>query len=222
MSCRSTSILLACIACALSAALAGGCATTSPAPIARGELAEAQTFPYYPIYWAGPRFGAYPLAASDGRKNYNAAVGDSVYYGECVAGKSSALGESGCQLPLQIATAIYTMGAGGGLGAHRNALLRGVPAAIYDGGRSIRLYSGRLTISVSSDTYAEALAAVRALAPLNAPGSASGPLPPPVYCPELSGPQPAQVQDAMHALPHRACQRAAAALATNIALFGKP
>ena len=24
------------------------------------ELAEAQTFPYFPVYWAGPRFGALP------------------------------------------------------------------------------------------------------------------------------------------------------------------
>jgi hypothetical protein len=222
MSRRLPFALLACLACALSAALAGGCATASPAPIATGELAEAQTFPYYPVYWAGPRFGAYPLAATDGRKNYSLAVGDSVYYGECVAGKSSALGESGCQLPLQIATAIYTMGTDSGLGPHRNALLRGVPAAIYDGGRSIQLYSGRLTIDVSSDSLAEALAAVRALRPLNAPGSASAPLPAPVYCPELSGPQPARLQSAMRELPHRACQRAAAALRANIALFGKP
>ena len=37
-------------------------------------------------------------------------MGDSVYYGDCVAGKSSALGESGCELPLQITTAIYLMG----------------------------------------------------------------------------------------------------------------
>jgi hypothetical protein len=219
---HSISIVLACVACALGAALAGGCANTNPAAVATGELAEAQTFPYYPVYWAGPRFGAYALAAADGRKNYNAAVGDSVYYGECVAGKSSALGESGCQLPLQIATAIYAMNATEGLGAHRNALLRGVPAAIYDSGHSIRLYSGRLTIDVSSDSFAEALAAVRALRPLNAPGSASGPLPAPVYCPELSGPQPARLQNAMRALPHRACQRAAAALRTDLALFGKP
>jgi hypothetical protein len=214
--------LLACIACVLSAALAGGCASTSPAPIERGELAEAQTFPYFPLYWAGPRFDAYQLAATDGRKNYNATVGASVYYGDCLAGKSSALGESGCQLPLQIATAVYAMGTDEGLGPHRNALLRGVPAAIYDGGHSIQLYSGRLTIDVSSDSLAQALAAVRSLRPLNAPGSASGPLPPPVYCPELSGAQPARLQSAMHELPHRACQRAAAALRTNIALFGKP
>jgi hypothetical protein len=201
--------------------LAGGCATKHPAPITTGELAEAQTFPYYPVYWAGPRFGAYPLAATDGRKSYNSAIGDSVFYGDCVAGKSSALGESGCALPLQVTTVIYRMTSTASLGPHRNALLRGVPAAIFDEGRSIQLYSGRLAINVFSDSPPEALHAVRGLRPLNAPGSVARPLPPPVYCPVLSGPEPARLQDAMHHLPGHACQRAAAAQARDIALFGK-
>jgi hypothetical protein len=215
---RAATVLAALLACLL----AGGCATTHPAPIATRELAEAQTFPYYPIYWTGSRFGAYPLAAADGRKSYNSAIGDSVYYGDCVAGKSSALGESGCELPLQITTVLYRMASTASLGPHRNALLRGVPAAIYDGGRSIQLYSGRLAINVFSDSLSDAVRAVRLLRPLNAAGSATGPLPSPVYCPVLSGPQPARVQAAMHRLPHRACQRAAAALRADIALFGKP
>jgi hypothetical protein len=54
------------------------------------------------------------------------------------------------------------------------------------------------------------------------PGSARGALPPPVYCPVLTGPQPPQLQRAMHDLPGRACQHAAADLRADIALFGKP
>lgn len=202
--------------------LGWGCATVHPGAISPRGLAEAQTFPYFPVYWAGPRFGRYPLAAADGRKSYNSSYGDSVYYGDCVAGKSSALGGSGCELPLQVTTVVYGRHSNATLGPQRNALLRGVPATIYDGGRSIELYSGRLAIDVFSDSLAEALDAVRALRPVNAPGSATGPLPSPVYCPGLSGPQPVEVQDAMHDLPHRACQRAAAALAADRALFGKP
>jgi hypothetical protein len=217
-----TARMLACLACALSAALASGCASVHPAPITAGALAEAQTFPYFRIYWAGDRFGAYRLVAADGRKNYNTAVGDSVYYGDCVTGKSSALGESGCELPLQITTAIYQMVPSTSLGSRRDTLLRGVPAVIYDDGRSILLYSGRVTIHVSSDSFAEALAAVRGLRPLNAPGSAHRPLPAPVYCPVLSGPQPRQLQHAMQHLPHRACQQAAAATHAQLELFGKP
>jgi hypothetical protein len=215
-------VALACVACVLSCGLAAGCATVHPAPITAGALAEAQTFPYFRVYWAGARFGSYRLVAADGRKNYSTAIGDSVYYGDCVAGKSSALGESGCELPLQITTAIYAMGPNMSLGAHRDTVLRGVPAVIYDGGRSIMLYSGRLTIHVSSDSLSEALAAVRALRPLNAPGSATRPLPAPVYCPVLSGQQPRRLQRAMQHLPHHACQQAAAAVQTQVALFGKP
>jgi hypothetical protein len=214
---RIASLLATLAACLL----AGGCASTRPAPIASGELAEAQTFPYFPVYWTGPRFGSYPLAAADGRKSYSSAIGDSIYYGDCVAGKS-ALGESGCELPLQVTTVIYRMASTASLGPHRNALLRGVPAAIFDDGRSIQLYSGRLAINVFSSSPAEALRAVRRLRPLNAPGSASRPLPPPVYCPVLSGPQPASLQNAMHNLPGHACQHAAANLREDIALFGKP
>ena len=58
--------------------------------------------------------------------------------------------------------------------------------------------------------------------PLAPFGQDDGPLPSPVYCPVLSGPQPQTLQQAMHRLPQRACQRAAGALRRNLALFGKP
>jgi hypothetical protein len=211
---------LAPIALCLACLLLGGCATVQPGPISARELAEAQTFPYYRIYWVGPRFGSHALSAADGRESYNSTIGDSVYYGDCLPGKRPPLG-GGCQLALQIATVIYRLQPNTALGPQRNVLLRGVPAAIYDGGQSIKLYSGRLAIEVFSDSLADALRAVGELHPLNAPGSASGPLPAPLFCPYLSGPQTAQLQAAMHRLPGRACQRAAAALAADKTLFGK-
>lgn len=200
--------------------LAGGCATDHPAPLTVRELAEAQTFPFYRVYWVGPRFGSYRLVAADGRNNYLSTSGDGVYYGNCVSGKSSAFG-SGCVLPLQITTLIYTRHANASLGPQRNVLLRGVPAVIYDGGSSIELYSGRVAIDVFANGLSEGLRAVRALRPLNAPGSAQQPLPPPVYCPGLSGPRPAAVATALRALPGHVCQKLAATLSIDRALFGK-
>ena len=50
---------------ALALALAG-CGTSHPGPIKRGDLAEAQTFPYFKVYWVGGRFARNPLAAVDG------------------------------------------------------------------------------------------------------------------------------------------------------------
>ncbi len=213
---RLPAALLAALACVL----AGGCATDQPAPLTVHELAEAQAFPFYRVYWVGPRFGSYRLVAADGRNNYISTTGDGVYYGNCVSGKSSAFG-SGCVLPLQVTTLIYTRHANAPLGPQRNVLLRGVPAVIFDGGSSIELYSGRVAIDVFSGGLSEGLRAVRALRPLNASGSAAQPLPPPVYCPGLSGPRPAAVAAALRDLPGHACQRVAATLAVDRALFGK-
>jgi hypothetical protein len=201
--------------------LAGGCATVQPGPLGARELAEAQTFPFYRVYWTGPRFGSYRLAGAEGLHNYNSAVGESVYYGSCVSGKSSALGGSGCVLPLQVTTVLYTRHANAPLGAQRNTLLRGAPAVLYDGGSSIELYTGRLAIDVYADSPSAALRAVAGLRPLNAPGSAAGSLPPPVYCPGLTPARPPSLRALLLELPGRPCQRAAQALEIDRALFGK-
>ncbi len=196
--------------------LAGGCgATTShPGPIAAGELAEAETFPYYRIYWAGPRFEGRPLVAADGRKGYNSEIGDSVYYGDCTEthGVFGGAGDS-CTLPLQVTTVVYRLHSNRPLGPQRNLLIRGVPATVYDEGRSIELYSGRLAIDIFSNSPARAYAGALRLRPLNATGSSAKPLPEPVYCPVLYGPQEPDLQRTMADLPGHACQEAAAQLA---------
>jgi hypothetical protein len=210
-----------CCAIALGAcvALAAGCATGHPGPLAASALQEAETFPYYPIYWVGRYFGAYPLTAADGKKGYSAAIGDSVYYGDCVRDKGI-LGGGSCQLPLQVTTVIYRLHTNAALGPQRNTVIRGVPAVIYDEGRSIELYSGRQAIDVFSDTFAHAIRAARGLRPLNAPGSATTPLPAPVYCPGLTGPRPKRVRVTMSELPRHACQQAAEINALNARLTG--
>jgi hypothetical protein len=196
-----------CAACA-----ASGCATGHPAPIHELALAEAETFPYYEIYWVGPRFMGQPLAAADGQEGYINTVGDSVYYGDCVHGKGI-FGGGSCVLPLQVTTVIYSLHSNSSLGPQRNIVVRGAPATVYDEGRSIEIYSGRVAIDIFSDTFAHALGAATELLPLNAPGSAAGNLPSPVFCPELSGPVDATLQKVMDNLPHHVCQRAAASVA---------
>ncbi len=206
-----------------SAAIAAGCgATGNPGPIHYSELAEAQTFPYYRIYWTGPRFEGQPLVAADGRKGYNSEVGDSVYYGGCARGHGVFGGGGSCTLPLQVTTVIYRLHANQPLGPQRNTLIRGVPATVYDEGRSIELYSGRVAIDIFSDTFSRARAAALQLRPLNASGSASDPLPPPVYCPVLYGPQERSLEHAMAHLPGHACQQAAAEVAFKNSLRPTP
>lgn len=196
-----------------------GCSTGPPGTIPGGDLAEAQTFPFFRLYWVGLRFAGSPLAAVDGLKSYIPSIGDTVYYGDCVQSKGI-FGGGSCQLPLQVTTVIYHLHSNKPLGSQRNVVVRGVPATVYDDGRSIEVYSGRVAIDIFSDTYAHAIAAAERLLPVNAPGSASEALPPPVYCPGLSGASPPQVERVMASLPGQACQRAAATVAYTKAVRG--
>jgi hypothetical protein len=206
---------------AICAALAlGGCGTSHPPPVASGDLAEAQTFPYYRIYWVGPSFDGHPLAAVDGLNSYIPKVGDSVYYGDCVQSKGI-FGGGSCLLPVQVTTVIYVLHSNATLGPQRNTLVRGVPATVYDEGRSIEIYTGRVAIDVFSHDYAHALQASEELRPLNAPGSATGDLPAPVYCPGLSGPVDASLAQVMANLPRHVCQTTAAQQAYTKEVTGK-
>jgi hypothetical protein len=192
--------------------LAAGCGTAHPRAIASGELAEAKVFPYYKIYWVGPSFENHPLAAVDGLRGYINTVGDSVYYGDCVQSKGI-FGGGSCLLPLQVTTVIYRLHSNSTLGPQSNIVVRGVPATVYDEGRSIELYTGRVAVDIFSDTYAHAQRAANELLPLNAPGSSTGKLPPPVYCPGLSGAMDATLTRIVQDLPAHICQRTAAAAA---------
>jgi hypothetical protein len=196
------------LAGALLCALAiGGCSTGQPGPISKGDLAEAQTFPYFRVYWVGRTFQGHQLAAVDGLKGYIASIGDSVYYGDCVQSKGI-FGGGSCQLPLQVTTVIYHVHSNKALGSQRNILVRGVPAVVYDQGHSIELYTGRVAIDIFADTFAHAIAGARQLRPVNAPGSTGGNLPPPVFCPGLYGPTEPAIERVMQSLPAQACQRA--------------
>ncbi len=200
---------VACLALLLGVA---GCGTGHPGPISSRELAEAQTFPYYRVYWVGPSFKGQHLSAADGLRNYLEKIGDSVYYGDCVKAKGI-FGGGSCQLPLQVTTVIYRLHFNGPLGPQRNILVRGVPATVYDEGRSIEIYTGRVAVDIFSDSYANAISAAEQILPINAPGSSHGGLPLPVFCPGLSGPVTGELATVMANLPGHSCQHDAAQLA---------
>jgi hypothetical protein len=215
MSIRRTAAILA--LATLAAAAAAGCGTSQPGPISAAELASARTFPYYTIYWAGPTFEHHPVTAADGIQAYKASTGDSIYYGDCVAGNGP-LGSNGCLLPLKVRTTVYSLHSNVELGTQRNTIIRGVPAAVFEQGRAIELYTGQLSIDLYSDTATRALAAANLLRPLNAAGTSAAPLPPPVYCPELAGHRSAAVFATMQRLPGHPCQGTKLALAEREAL----
>lgn len=214
---------LAALAAVASAALGAGCGTTGhPPSLAEASLVEAQTFPYFPIYWAGPRFEGSSLAAADGTKSYSTTIGDSVYYGDCINNKGLLGGGGSCRLPLQITTVIYRRHSNAPLGPQTNILVRGVPGVVYDEGRSIELYSGRTSIDIFSATPAGALRAARSVRTLNTPGSPSADLPPPVFCPGLWGAASLQLQSVLGHLPGKPCQKAEEALSATELLNEKP
>jgi hypothetical protein len=200
---------LAALAAAVLLAAGCGSGTEHPGPISVRELREAQTFPYYRVYWVGPSFRGEHLSAADGLRGYIERIGDSLYYGDCVKSKGI-FGGGSCVLPLQVTTVIYRLHSNAPLGPQTNTVVRGVPATIYDHGHSIEIYTGREAIDVFSDSLSDALAAAQQLEPVNAPPSATGALPAPVYCPGLSGPVPSHVAHVMASLPRRICQRDAA------------
>jgi hypothetical protein len=191
--------------------LAGGCSTHHPPPISSSELQQAETFPYYRIYWVGRRFANQSLTAADGQKSYNSTIGDSVYYGDCVKGKGI-IATGTCTLPLQVTTVIYRLHSNATLGAQRNTIIRGVPATIYEGGKAIELYSGRLAIDIFSNSPARALLAASQLRPLNAPGSGSAALAPPVFCPGLTGSPTGPLRALLDHLPGHVCHMPGALL----------
>jgi hypothetical protein len=193
------------LAVVLICALAGCGGTEHPGPISPRELAEAQTFPYYRVYWVGPAFDGDRITAADGLRGYIERIGDSVYYGDCVKSKGI-FGGGSCVLPLQVTTVIYRLHSNIALGAQRNTVVRGVPAVVYDKGHSIELYTGRESIDIFSDSLAHALAAAQQLKPINAPGSARGSLPAPVFCPGLSGPVKGRVAGVMASLANNVCR----------------
>jgi hypothetical protein len=210
--CRLVALLVA-----LTASLLCGCGASQPPAISSLELAEARSFPYYTLYWVGETFAHRPLTAADGVEGYKPKDGDSIYYGDCVSG-GSILGSGGCLLPLKVSTAIYALHSNVDLGPQRNTVLRGVPAAIFDDGRAIELYTGRLMVDVYSSSATRALAAVKLLRPINAAASSSAPLPPPVYCPWLAGKRPPSERALLMRLRGGPCELFKAALAQSKAL----
>ena len=120
---------------------------------------------------------------ADGQKGYISTVGDSVYYGDCVHGKGI-FGGGSCLLPLQVTTVIYRLHSNATLGPaaqHRRARGAGDRLRRRALDRALQRAGSRSTSSPTRSPTRSA--AANELRPLNAPGSASGDLPPPVVLP---------------------------------------
>jgi hypothetical protein len=169
---------------ALLAVPLGGCARRSPPPLSFQSLRTTRQFHDFTVFWVGRRFEGIPLTAADRPKDYAPSQGMRLYYGDCA---HHAFSTGGCTLPLEINTVLYKAHSNVGLGKQRSTRVRGVPAVIYDGGKSIELYTGNLAIDVFADNPGRALRAARALRPRNDVGPPGPGLPQPNYVPDVRG-----------------------------------
>ncbi len=153
----------------LATTLVCACTTHPARPIATGDLEQARSFRLFTVYWVGRSFDGVPLTAADTQRDYAAAAGERVYYGNCDK-QASLLSTAGCQLPLEIATVEFRMinsRQNEGLGTRTNTTIRNVPAVVFNRGRSIQLYTAALAIEIYADSARRAMAAAESVVPMN-------------------------------------------------------
>jgi hypothetical protein len=131
--------------------------------------------PPYGVFWAGSSFEGLPMTGSarfceayDPIMGRNEMV--SFDYGDCQPDTTS---EGGCVAPLEVQSSpmcerhasLYTTGdpAASEPYPYDSATIRGVPAAKFDGGTAIELYTGNTTVSVYGDDPAQVLRLANAI-----------------------------------------------------------
>jgi hypothetical protein len=160
--------------------------TSTPDPF---TPADAYSFSAFPVYWLGRSFDGLPLSAVTRRADADL-PGEHVranyvgfVYGDCVA-----TDETGCPPPLEVqiwpacerSLADYALTPAGDPLAHRVTFVRGVPAALFERGLRLELYTEDVTIVVFGLTQQAVLHAAAGLRAANALGSERSTLPPPL------------------------------------------
>jgi len=149
---------------------------------------DARSFKRFPLYWLGNSFGSLPLTALT-RRDDAPAVAEKVradyvgfIYGNCVA-----LDEKGCAPPLEIqiwpacerSRADYTLTPSGQPLPHRRTIMRGVPAAYFERGLRLEIYTGKVTIVIFGLRRREVERAAVSLRGANPSAANTATLPPP-------------------------------------------
>ena len=155
-------------ACGLCAALLCACGDTLQAKPIPHNILESMVVSPFPVYWAGGSFQE--LAITDAAHDPGGAF--TVQYGNCLQG-----GQGVCVSPLKIVTSPDNSFLPGGSERGRPVRLRGVPALIARGGRTIVIATGAVVVDIYATTPVIAAAAAREIVPINVPGEPQGALP---------------------------------------------
>jgi hypothetical protein len=156
------------IVCGLCAALLCACGDTLQAKPIPHNILESMVVSPFPVYWAGGTFQR--LAITDAAHDPGGAY--SVQYGNCLQG-----GQGVCVAPLKIITSPDNSFLPGGTETGRASQVRGAPALIARGGRTIVVATGNVVVDIYATTPALAAAAAREMVAINVPGTPQGALP---------------------------------------------
>jgi hypothetical protein len=160
--------LVCACACALSACTLAACSSTLQSYPIPHNILEGLVTAQFPVYWLGSSFRAMPVseAIHDPSGSY------SVQYGDCLQG-----GEGSCVPQLRIVTSPDNSFLPVGSSAVRRVRIRGVPALLALGGRTVVIPAGPVVIDIYATSPVTALAAARTAAPIDQPGEPEAPLP---------------------------------------------
>jgi hypothetical protein len=155
--------------CALCAALLCACGDTLQTKPIPHNILESMVISPFPVYWAGASFQR--LSITDATHDPSGAY--SVQYGNCLQG-----GQGVCVSPLRVVTSPDNSFLPGGAVPHGTKLLRGAPAILARGGRTIVIATGNVVVDIYATTAGLAAAAAQTVVPINMPGTPQGQLPP--------------------------------------------
>jgi hypothetical protein len=165
--CRGCAALCALVIVSVTAL--SGCANTlQDQTVAAPTLEQLVMINEYPVYWVGATFEK--QAVTNVVHDPSGAI--SIQYGNCVEG-----GQSNCLTPLVVVTSPDNSFHPVDFVAHRTVSIRGVKAALAQGGQTIGIATAAVVVDIYARSAALARAAAQTMVAINQSGLPGAPLP---------------------------------------------
>jgi len=146
----------------------GGCGNTIQATPIPHNILEGVLLTPFPVYWLGGTFQGKAIA----EVTHDPSGAFSIQYGNCLEG-----GQGTCVPPLRVVTSPDNSFLPGGSTPSRTARVRGQPAVVAQGGRTIEIPTGVVVVDIYASDARLAAAAAQTIVPINQAGAPQTPLP---------------------------------------------